>query len=449
MVYRSNVDEPIMEKSLYPHFFSGFVQSDGCFHIGLEKSSTAKHKIRIKPTFYVTQLNSKGKKISPLLRMARNLLQVGHYVPDRKKNCSSLRVNTLKDLYHNVLPHFEEYPLLSEKKNDYLVFKEIVEKMNKKLHHSKEGFCDIYNLALSMNKKASYRKKYTDSLNPLFDTHDITDTTDITCNITDITCNITDITKGDVTGDVSDVTGLTKTAFLSVSDVTGDLTGDVRSDVTGNVKGCTQTSLTSQTSQTKHSIVRGIKDVKDDKNIEHTSLPFQSFQSLISPKANKKFPEGKSLNAQFVSGLIQGDGSFGFSFRIRKPSKNQKDTNKAKISPFFSLGQEKTEYTLLEECVRFFQCGKIYKVSENYYRWVVSDYSSLKNNILDHLRAFPLLDVKGKHFTVFTECLHILTSKEICEKQKVKRVVECAYNLNMDGKRRRRTKEEYLRAIAS
>ena len=413
MVYRSNVDEPIMEKSLYPHFFSGFVQSDGCFHIGLEKSSTAKHKIRIKPTFYVTQLNSKGKKISPLLRMARNLLQVGHYVPDRKKNCSSLRVNTLKDLYHNVLPHFEEYPLLSEKKNDYLVFKEIVEKMNKKLHHSKEGFCDIYNLALSMNKKASYRKKYTDSLNPLFDTHDITDTTDITCNITDIT-------KGDVTGDVSDVTG--------------DLTGDVRSDVTGNVKGCTQTSLTSQTSQTKHSIVRDIKDVKDDKNIEHTSLPFQSFQSL---------------NAQFVSGLIQGDGSFGFSFRIRKPSKNQKDTNKAKISPFFSLGQEKTEYTLLEECVRFFQCGKIYKVSENYYRWVVSDYSSLKNNILDHLRAFPLLDVKGKHFTVFTECLHILSSKEICEKQKVKRVVECAYNLNMDGKRRRRTKEEYLRAIAS
>ena len=420
MVYRSNVDEPIMEKSLYPHFFSGFVQSDGCFHIGLEKSSTAKHKIRIKPTFYVTQLNSKGKKISPLLRMARNLLQVGHYVPDRKKNCSSLRVNTLKDLYHNVLPHFEEYPLLSEKKNDYLVFKEIVEKMNKKLHHSKEGFCDIYNLALSMNKKASYRKKYTDSLNPLFDTHDITDTTDITCNITDIT-------KGDVTGDVSDVTG-------DVSDVTGDLTGDVRSDVTGNVKGCTQTSLTSQTSQTKHSIVRDIKDVKDDKNIEHTSLPFQSFQSL---------------NAQFVSGLIQGDGSFGFSFRIRKPSKNQKDTNKAKISPFFSLGQEKTEYTLLEECVRFFQCGKIYKVSENYYRWVVSDYSSLKNNILDHLRAFPLLDVKGKHFTVFTECLHILSSKEICEKQKVKRVVECAYNLNMDGKRRRRTKEEYLRAIAS
>ena len=394
MVYRSNVDPPIMEKSLNPHFFSGFVQSDGCFHIGLEKSRTAKHKIRIKPTFYVTQLNSKGKKISPLLRMARNLLQVGHYIPDRKKNCSSLRVNTLKDLYHNVLPHFDEYPLLSEKKNDYLVFKEIVEKMNKKLHHSKEGFCDIYNLALSMNKKGTYRKKYKDSLNPFSDTHDITDIT-----------HITDVTLGDLTG-----------------------------DITGNVKGCTQRSLTSPHDFWDLWDRRDVKDVKDDKNIEHTSLPFQSFESL---------------NDQFVSGLIQGDGSFGFSFRIRKGSRNEKDTNKAKIYPFFSLGQEKTEYILLEGCVRFFQCGKIYKVSENYYRWVVSDYSSLKNSILNHLHTFPLLDVKGKHFRIFTECLHILSSKEICEKQKVKRVVESAYNLNMDGKRRRITKEEYLRAIAS
>jgi len=97
MVYRYSVDNPIMEKPLNPHFFSGFVQSDGSFHIGLEKDSTAKHKIRIKPSFYVTQLNSKDKKISPVLRMARNLLQVGHYIPDRKKNCSSLCVNTLKD----------------------------------------------------------------------------------------------------------------------------------------------------------------------------------------------------------------------------------------------------------------------------------------------------------------------------------------------------------------
>ncbi len=363
MVYRYSVDYPIMEKPLNPHFFSGFVQSDGCFHVGLEKDSTAKHKIRIKPTFYVTQLNSKDKKISPVLRMARNLLQVGHYIPDRKKNCSSLRVNTLKDLNNNVLPHFEEHPLLSEKKKDYLVFKEIVEKMNKKLYNTIKGFCDIYNLALSMNNNGGYRKKYKycAAHNPLFDT----------------------------------------------------------------LKGCTQKSQI---------VPSTIMDVRDDKNKKHTSLPFPLFESL---------------NDQFVSGFIQGDASFGFSFRIRRDRTNKNFLSKAKISPFFSLGQDCSSVDLLEGCQRFFQCGKIIKVSDNYYRWIVSDYSSLKNSILDHLLSFPLLDVKGKQFLVFTECLHILSSKEICEKQKHKRVVECAYNLNMDGKRRRRTKEEYLRAIAS
>ena len=357
MVYRYSVDYPIMEKPLNPHFFSGFVQSDGCFHIGLQKDKTAKYKIRIKPTFYVTQLNSKDKKISPVLRMARNLLQVGHYIPDRKNNCSSLCVNTLKDLNNNVLPHFEEYPLLSEKKKDYIVFKQIVEKMNKKLYNTLIGFCDIYNLALSMNKNGAYRKKdkYCAAHNPLFDT----------------------------------------------------------------LKGCTQR------------LNRNDKNLKDDKNIKHASLPFQLFEPL---------------NDQFVSGLIQGDASFGFSFRIKT---NKNFSNKAKISPFFSLGQEYDSIDLLEKCERFFQCGKISKVSDNYYRWMVSDYSSLKNSIVDHLLTFPLLDVKGKQFKLFTECLHILSSKEICEKQKVKRVVEYAYNLNMDGKRRRKTKEEYLRAIYS
>ncbi len=365
MVYRYNVDQPTMEKPLNPHFFSGFVQSKGCFHIGLQKDNTAKHEIRIKPTFYVTQLNSKDKKISPVLRMARNLLQVGHYIPDRKKNCSSLRVNTLKDLNNNVLPHFEEYPLLSEKKKDYLIFKEIVEKMNKKLDHGKEGFCYIYNLALSMNKNGAYRKKYRHCAahSPLFDT----------------------------------------------------------------LKGCTQIS------QTSH---RDVRSVKDDKNIKNASLKGYPFQ-LKQP-----------LNDQFVSGLIQGDANFGFSFRIRRDTTNL-FSNKAKISPFFSLGHFSCSIDLLEECQRFFQCGKIIKVSDNYYRWMVSDISSLKNSILDHLLTFPLLDVKGKQFKVFTECLHILSSKEVCEKQKVKRVVECAYDLNMDGKRRRRTKEEYLRAIYS
>lgn len=43
--------------SFFPQFFTAFVQGDGCFHVNIQKDSTAKHKIRLKPSFYVTQLN--------------------------------------------------------------------------------------------------------------------------------------------------------------------------------------------------------------------------------------------------------------------------------------------------------------------------------------------------------------------------------------------------------
>lgn len=57
--------------------------------------------------------------------------------------------------------------------------------------------------------------------------------------------------------------------------------------------------------------------------------------------------------------------------------------------------------------------------------------------------------LKQKDFLIFSECLDILTLKESCKKERIERVVELCYDLNMGGKRRRLPKEEYLRAIAS
>lgn len=79
--------------SISPQFFTGFVQADGCFHINIQKDSTAKHKIRLKPSFYVTQLNISTKKISPLLRLGRDLLQT------KKKGITSMTVEPIVHLY--------------------------------------------------------------------------------------------------------------------------------------------------------------------------------------------------------------------------------------------------------------------------------------------------------------------------------------------------------------
>ena len=315
-----------------PYFLTGFVQADGCFHVNIQPSKKALHKIRLLPTFYLTQLNSPNKQISPVLRMSKEVLGTGHYVTSKRNNYSSLRINTLKHLIHFVLPHFESFPLLSTKKKDYLLFKEIVLSMSKQLHRDRDLFESLLEKSLSMNNFGKYRKRYKDNL-PSYDMRD----------------------------------------------------------------------------------------------------------------KSKNDPGVVEMHPQFVSGFFQGDGSFGFSFRTRR---NRQNKTIPKLQPFFTLGGEISSLDLLEEMQRFFKCGTIYPVSPNYLRWMVSDRRLLIENVLPHFDHFPLIGIKNDHLVVFKRCLGVLASKGDI-RDKVQTIVELCYDSNMGGKRRKLSKEEYLRTIAS
>ena len=306
-----------------PYFFSGFVQADGCFHVSIQEHKKSKHKTRLLPIFYLTQLNSPSKQISPVLRMSRELLGAGHYTTDKRSNCSSLRINTLKQLKSSLLPHFDTFPLLSTKREDYLVFKEIVLSMIDSRHKDSGAFHSLLEKSLSQNLSGKYRKRYKPS----------------------------------------------------------------------------------------------------------SCLPNRIERDVIK------------MHPQFVSGFFQGDGSFGFSFRTRK---NRNNKTVPKVAPFFTLGQDRLSLDLLEGLQTFFMCGDVYPVSPSYSRWMVSDRKRLIEDVLPHFESFPLIGVKNDHLLIFKRGLDLLTRQG-----NIQAVVELCYNCNMGGKRRRLSKEEYLRAIAS
>ena len=54
-----------------------------------------------------------------------------------------------------VLPHFDKYPLITEKQGDYLLFREIIMKMERGEHLTMEGLQTIVNLRASLNKGLS------------------------------------------------------------------------------------------------------------------------------------------------------------------------------------------------------------------------------------------------------------------------------------------------------
>ena len=69
-----------------------------------------------------------------------------------KKNRSeiSFRVNSLHDLTNFIIPHFENYPLLSQKAADFYLFKQIVS-ANAKVHLTDVGLQQIINIRASIN----------------------------------------------------------------------------------------------------------------------------------------------------------------------------------------------------------------------------------------------------------------------------------------------------------
>jgi hypothetical protein len=61
----------------------------------------------------------------------------------------------LKDLIKFIIPHFENFPLLSKKAADFILFKQIVEIMSIKDHLTEKGLLQIINIKASQNKGLS------------------------------------------------------------------------------------------------------------------------------------------------------------------------------------------------------------------------------------------------------------------------------------------------------
>ena len=67
----------------------------------------------------------------------------------------SYRVETLDGLINNIIPHLDKYPLHTQKRADYELFKRVVILTGKKQHLTSKGLQEIINIKASMNKGVS------------------------------------------------------------------------------------------------------------------------------------------------------------------------------------------------------------------------------------------------------------------------------------------------------
>lgn len=58
-----------------------------------------------------------------------------------------------------------------------------------------------------------------------------------------------------------------------------------------------------------------------------------------------------------------------------------------------------------------------------------------------------LHSVKSEHFSIFKQVLNLVNLKEHQTNKGFLNIVNLAYNMNLEGKRRKLTKEEYLKSV--
>jgi hypothetical protein len=130
---------------LDPNYVTGFSDGEACFHLAIGKNSKLRVGYYVNPGFSIVL----HKKDEELLREIQKFFG-GIGVFKVKKDIVQFRVFSVTDL-SIILEHFDKYPLITKKYNDYMFFKEALELIKNKEHLTVEGFNKILSLRASIN----------------------------------------------------------------------------------------------------------------------------------------------------------------------------------------------------------------------------------------------------------------------------------------------------------
>ncbi len=144
---RPNVGMPANSAKLTPDWITGFVDGEGCFHVGINKHPGMKFGYQILPEFTVVQ----HKRDIQLLHQLRSTIGCG-VVRRNRDDRFCIRVRNLNNLAEVIVPFFEKHRLKSKKGIEFRKFAKVVRLMVRGDHLTEDGFNRICRIASSMNR---------------------------------------------------------------------------------------------------------------------------------------------------------------------------------------------------------------------------------------------------------------------------------------------------------
>ena len=132
---------------LNAEWVTGFVDGEGCFHVGINAHPDMTVGFQVLPEFTVVQ----HKRDIQLLHALKGFFGCG-VVRVNHDDRMAFRVRSKEHLLQNVVPFFMRHPLKSKKRSDFEKFRRVLLLMEAGIHLTPEGIDEIRRVAGQMNR---------------------------------------------------------------------------------------------------------------------------------------------------------------------------------------------------------------------------------------------------------------------------------------------------------
>ncbi len=154
-----------------------------------------------------------------------------------------------------------------------------------------------------------------------------------------------------------------------------------------------------------------VSRVRSTKKLDRRNNP-----KLILPFGKERI-QRKKLNPNYVSGFIDGEGSFSVSIGKHKTLKRGFE-----VRPEFEIELRKDDQEILERLLVTIGIGRIYDCSYERYGWYphakykITSIWDMKEYLFPFLDKYPLQAKKAKSYVLFKEIvLMICEKKHLCD----------------------------------
>jgi LAGLIDADG endonuclease len=144
---------PWSSREFLSAYISGYADGEGCFTVSISPRSKLRVGWEVRPSFSVSQNGDRAEVLYAL----QAYFGCGSIRPDRSDRTLKWETRRLGDILERVVPHFERWPLISGKHEDFVRFASVCRLMAAGEHRRREGLVEIVELARGMNPSGTRR----------------------------------------------------------------------------------------------------------------------------------------------------------------------------------------------------------------------------------------------------------------------------------------------------